>query len=306
MRKLLIISIHWLGDSFWDAQILPALKERYDCYLVCKSHSKDLFFHYLDSSRLVVCDNILSDRKRENFSIKNYFTELKECRKRNCDLVLDLSGNRYSAIFAFFCGIKKRFGVNEHKFSFLYTDKMEAFDYDLHLSYRPFHILNKFGINQTYKEPTYFLRTEISKSKIALLIPGAGWEAKKWSLEFFAKVGNLLKSKGFKVIISGSPKEKCLVEKLRGSIVGAEVFKADLNHLFDLIPKVSVSIANDSGPGHLLAAAGSQHISLFTYNTEPSKCQPVGKNVRVFQKDSKKNEEYFLSLLESENFTINN
>ena len=286
INKIAFISIHWLGDSFWDAQLIPKLIELYpksEIYFICKSPSKYLFSQYLPEKNILCYDSIISDRHREQFSIGSFYKDIKSCRKLNFTEIIDLSNNRYSALFSFLSGVKRTTGLKDHGFSFLYKKNFPGFDYSRHLSTKPWYILRQIHENLEAGEIKYFpkLLSE-QKEKTALLVPGAGWSAKQWPAKFFVEVGCKLQKQGYDVWVSGSPKEEELVNEVQQKIIGSYKFEGSLPELFQLIAKVRVSMANDSGPGHLLAAAGSRHAALFTDQTKPQKCSPLGQQAKIF------------------------
>lgn len=289
-----------MGDTFWDMQVIPEVKKIYpdaELWAGIKPSSKDLLYDLIDEDKTIILQNVTSDRHREKFSLPCYLNELKKVRAEKFDIAIDLTLNRYSAIFLALAGIKQKIGLNMHKFSFLYSKKGGRFDDKKHLSERPWEILKV--INSEIPKPqwpfppkTQVSQNEIEKKtlinlheKIALLAPGAGWPEKQWPLEAFAACGNFLMDKEYKIIISGTDKEKYLCEKLN-AILNKKgiIFIEELSFFISLIPRIKLAITNDTGPAHLLAASGIRTVAIFLATNE-NRCGPIGKNVMIINKN---------------------
>ncbi len=301
--KILLVACHWLGDSFWAMQVIPHLKKKYpkaELWVLCKPHSKDLLHGIIDKSHIIATTSILSDRKREKFSFKNYLKTVFAVRREKFDIALDLTGNRYSSIFLFLSGVKKRVGLKEGFFSFAYHCRGDKFDYSRHLINRPFEVVKllcddiKFDKNNILLPHSPIVKAELSKllgfdvinEHIGLLIPGAGWDSKKWNDNNFIKIGQLLVNHGYKVLIIGSKKEIELCKKISLQISDSITFNYELKYFISLLEHVNLSVSNDNGAGHLIAGYGKNLISIFCGETNPKLCGPIGSSVSIIEKDN--------------------
>jgi len=287
---------HWIGDTFWAMQVIPEIKRKFpdaELWAGIKPCSRDLLFNLIDDDRILILKNVTSDRHRKNFPISGFINEIKTARNLAFDTVIDLTCNRYSAIFSLFAGIRNRVGLDLHKFSFLYTLKGSSFPNDRHLSQRPWEtvkLLLKDAVIPEYLFPPRISmqKDELEKQlgfsldcNIALLSPGAGWKDKEWGLESFAECGNFLIRNGYKVIISGSEKERSLCTELNTKLDGkAYIFIRGLKDFIALLPYLSLAITNDSGPAHLCAAANVNLITIFLIDNDKT-YHPIGENVKV-------------------------
>jgi len=303
-QKILILMCHGLGVTFWSMLASTDIKKKYpdsEIWIGVKSQSKDLFFGLIDYDKTLELNNVIGDRHREKFLFKEYLSELRRVRREKFNIAIDLTGNRYSALFLFLCGIKKRIGLNLHKLSFLYTMKGPKFDFSTHLinkSIQTVNILFKCSRNNEQVLPEIAITDEalcsnigitketLSTEKIALLVPGAGWQEKCWDLNSFAECGNFLTNKGYKIIISGSPAEKALCVELSSMITNSITFNSNLKYFIALISYIDLAISNDNGAGHLIAASDKKLISIFCGNTDPRICGPIGRNVIIVEKEN--------------------
>ncbi len=300
IKKILLLMCHWVGDTFWDMQVIPEVKKLYpdaELWVGIKPISKDLLYDLIDEEKIIILKNVISDRHRETFSFPGCLNELKKVRAETFDMAFDLTLNRYSAIFLALAGIKQRIGLDIHKFSFLYSKKGPAFDGNKHLSERPWETLKT--INPKIQKPQWPFppKTPVSQNEIenkmmiklnektALLSPGAGWTEKQWPLESFAACGNFLIDNGYKIIISGTEKERRLCEDLNTMLnKKGTIFIETLSCFIAFIPYIKVAITNDSGPAHLLAASGIKTAAIFL-STDNNRCGPIGKNVIIVNKN---------------------
>jgi heptosyltransferase-2 len=110
----------------------------------------------------------------------------------------------------------------------------------------------------------------------AVLNPGGNNPAKRWPAERFARVGAwLMRERGLRVLVSGSPGEAELVAGIVGAIraesggggAGAAVDLVasgiTLGALKSVIAGARVMLTNDTGPRHIAAALGTPVVTLF-------------------------------------------
>ena len=103
------------------------------------------------------------------------------------------------------------------------------------------------------------------------LSPGAGSNEKKWPLEFFIKIAELLASQNVTPTFFLGPMEEHLKLKLSRQIPSAIFPESELEIGLAKSPLVTIALArnldfslvNDSGGGHLIAAGGKKTITLF-------------------------------------------
>jgi ADP-heptose:LPS heptosyltransferase len=123
----------------------------------------------------------------------------------------------------------------------------------------------------------HFLSNLKSPSYLPLigLHPGAKDGFKQWPASHFIELGNLLiRNLGCRLIVTGTPSEKTLVDSIVSQIEGASaVTDLPLLATAALIKQMDLMISNDTGPMHLSLAVKTPTIGLFT-PTNPSLCGP--------------------------------
>ena len=113
-----------------------------------------------------------------------------------------------------------------------------------------------------------------------LLVPGgsAHRPEKRWPVESYAQLAALLKSKGLDIVIIGGPQESAMARQIQKAAGQARDLtgRTDFAQLAVLGAKAALVVGNDTGPTHLLAAAGAPTIALFSDASDPALCGPRG------------------------------
>ena len=291
-RRILLMAGGYLGDTFWALQTVPILREAYpeaEIHLAGRPFVRDLARALVPAARIHEVA-IASDRTREPCSLGELKKAAHAMRETvRPDLVVDLMCNRYSAWFCFHLGAYS-VGMDiadeaAPLYSFLAKHALIPSE---HLAYRPRSIARQF-LGQPdsgeirlvppvpAKEKEEILRQYglENAENIAMLIPGAGWAAKRWPPEKYHTLAQRLAEAGFAVVVSGSPDEKDLCERVADGIPGAKTICGALSDTISLLPHCRAVAGNDSGVAHLAAAFGVRTVTLFC-QTNPAYCGPLG------------------------------
>jgi ADP-heptose:LPS heptosyltransferase len=113
-----------------------------------------------------------------------------------------------------------------------------------------------------------------------LLVPGgsAHRPEKRWPVESYAQLATLLKARGLDIVIIGGPQESAMARQIQKAVGQARDLtgRTDFAQLAVLGAKAALAVGNDTGPTHLLAAAGAPTIALFSDASDPELCGPRG------------------------------
>jgi ADP-heptose:LPS heptosyltransferase len=113
-----------------------------------------------------------------------------------------------------------------------------------------------------------------------LLVPGgsAHRPEKRWPVESYAQLAALLKARGLDIVIIGGPQESAMARQIQKVVGQARDLtgRTDFAQLAVLGAKAALAVGNDTGPTHLLAAAGAPTIALFSDASDPELCGPRG------------------------------
>ena len=298
-RRILILAGGYLGDTFWAVQTVPLLREAYpeaEIHLAGRPFVRDLARGILPEERIHDAA-ILSDRTRESYSLRAMSRNALALRtKLRPDLVVDLMSNRYSAWFCFRLGAYS-VGLDiagEASPLYSYLAKLERTP-SRHLLCRTCSTVNQFLGRPDSPDATPFppapaktkaeifagLKLDESRD-VVMLIPGAGWSAKRWPPEKFHELAARLAANGVQVVLSGAPEEAELCRTIADGVPGAVIITGSLSDTFSLLPHCRAVAGNDSGVAHVAAAFGVPTVTLFC-QTNPDFCAPLGPRSRFLR-----------------------
>jgi len=122
----------------------------------------------------------------------------------------------------------------------------------------------------------------------ALLVPGgsAHRPGKRWPASAYAALCGRLDAHGLTPVLLGGPDEAGLAAEIAAQ-AGVPVRdlsgRTDFAAIATLARAARVAVGNDTGPMHIVAAAGCPSVVLFSDESEPRLCAPRGRAVRVLQ-----------------------
>jgi ADP-heptose:LPS heptosyltransferase len=124
--------------------------------------------------------------------------------------------------------------------------------------------------------------------RIALLVPGSSPHrpGKRWPAERFAAVAARLAGDGIAPVILGSAGERDLAAAIGDAAPGTVDLtgRTTLPDLASLARAAELAVGNDTGPMHLIAAAGCPSMVLFSHDSNPALCAPRGRRVTVLRR----------------------
>ncbi|HEX5325418.1 MAG TPA: glycosyltransferase family 9 protein [Acetobacteraceae bacterium] len=124
-------------------------------------------------------------------------------------------------------------------------------------------------------------------TECALLVPGSSAHrpAKRWPASRYAELAASLHAHGLAPVVLGSAAERPLAETIaRAAPIVNLTGRTDFDALVSLARVAGVAIGNDTGPMHLIAAAGCPSVVLFSAASEPALCAPRGAAVAVLRR----------------------
>lgn len=292
-KNILIVNPFAVGDILSSTPLIRALRENFpDSYIayICNQRVKSILTHNPHLNELFVFE-ISEYRNLWKVSkikcITQFLKFLKVIKKRNFDLVIDLSlGDRYS-FFLKILGIPIRAGFNYKNRGRFQTYKLDikGFD-DKHVVEYYFDLLKIVSIGGSPGELEVFLdkadkswaenflrEHNINNKDLLIGVDPAGGESfgkwaymKRWPIGHFAKACDRLSNElGAKVIILAGPKEKETVASLLSSMKNKPIDASNtsLMQLAAIIEKCNLIICNDTGPMRFANAFGKKTLAFF-------------------------------------------
>lgn len=115
----------------------------------------------------------------------------------------------------------------------------------------------------------------------ALLCPGgaAHRPAKRWPAERFGTLAAWLTARGIIPVLLGTETERAEIATIAAACPEAVSLtgKTSLLDILGLGLRARIAVGNDTGPMHLIAAAGCPSVVLFSDASDPSLCAPRGR-----------------------------
>lgn len=124
--------------------------------------------------------------------------------------------------------------------------------------------------------------------RYALFVPGGAPHrpAKRWPAERFAELGRTLAERGIAPVLLGTAQDADAIDAIRKACPQATSLakKTTFEDIFVLAQGALGAVGNDSGPMHLIAAAGCPAVVLFSAESDPALCAPRGR-VAILRRD---------------------
>jgi len=293
--KILIVKPSALGDivlalpalsslraSFTDAEITWFVRPEYE--------------HLLDEvgidAKIIFERKLLGRWWYSPVAFMELIKLIKQLRNGNFDIVFDFQGLCRTALFGWFTGSKKRFGMTTARefAGFFYTDKVSPDSDSIHLIdyYQKIAVAAgastrvddyNLGVSTDDKRSIKELlaRQGISGSSYAVLVHGSAKDYKCWPKEKFAALSEKLKSEfELDILIVGSNFETASAAEIV-NLSNVKVFnlagKTNIGQLKALLKGAKVVISNDTGPGHIAVGLGRAVVIIFG-PTNPARIRP--------------------------------
>jgi len=294
-RRILIIKPSALGDIVLALPALSVLKRSFPEARISWFVRPE--FAPLLEGHLYISDVILFDRKQLSKwwcspgSFNALSSLVKQLKAGEFDLVFDFQGLFRTGYFSWVTGCKRRFGMAgarelAHLF---YTDKISQDASSIHLVDYYLKMVAAAGAQQgklEFKLPEdttaaetvdKLLKSQGINGGYAVIVPGAAQANKRWPIERFAELAGKIDERfGLSIVATGSQGEREYIEAIQTGGKTPVINLAGETTVRELIPlmkKALLVVSNDTGPGHIAAAAGVPIVMIFG-PTNPARVCP--------------------------------
>ena len=285
-----------LGDVLHTLPFVAELRERFP-------HARLTWLVHPQFSGFVpdppmVDEVIYFDKVKFNkMSLGKKWSCFKEMRSllhsRNFDLVIDMQGLFKSAVLAAISGCDNRIGYCEmREGSGLVSKAITGAHAKDHVIERYLDVARylgcavkdiRFPMPDLQKEwQAVQEKTEAVKEPYVVLVPGARWETKKWPIEYFSELAEMILRDGKQVVLAGGPEDTSLGSQITRLSPGVTDLtgKTGLRELGALIQHSTAYISGDTGPLFIAAAMKRPLIALYG-PTRPDRTGPYGSSEAV-------------------------
>ena len=166
------------------------------------------------------------------------------------------------------------------------TDRGRIHDID-----RQIGQLRQAGIAEVPPGDLSWSRADLSgfrlPERFALLVPGSSAHrpGKRWAAAQYGRLAAALAARGIAPVVLGTAAERPLAAGIVQASGALDLTgRTGFAELAALGRTAVVAVGNDTGPMHLLAAAGCRSVVLFSCDSDPALCAPRGSVVTVLQR----------------------
>ena len=295
-NNILIIKMSSLGDVLHTLPFVAELRERFpQARLTWLVHPQ---FSGFVPDPPMVDEVIYFDKVKFNkMSLGKKWSCFKEMRSllhsRNFDLVIDMQGLFKGAVLAAISGCNNRIGYCEmREGSGLVSKAITGAHAKDHVIERYLDVARylgcaikdiRFPMPDLQKEwQAVQEKTEAVKEPYVVLVPGARWETKKWPIEYFSELAEMILRDGKQVVLAGGPEDTSLGSQITRLSPGVTDLtgKTGLRELGALIQHSTAYISGDTGPLFIAAAMKRPLIALYG-PTRPDRTGPYGNSEAV-------------------------
>lgn len=226
--------------------------------------------------------------------LRDFLRFLRDLRARSFDLAIDLQGLLRSGVMTAATGAPVRVGLADARegAAWFYTHRVTppGTSNDVHAVDRLLSVARAFGADVSSPRSVVALAeadrnwarevlSTVPRPRLGLNL-GARWETKRWPPAHFAEVARrAVEGRGAGLFAVGAPEDRPLVMELMERLAPIPVVNlcglTTLPQLAALAGETDVFLSNDTGPLHLVGAAGARVVGVYTC-TKPEANGPYG------------------------------
>lgn len=283
--KILIIKLRAIGDVLLSTPVLKNLRYHFP-------NSKIDFLTEPPAKEIIEGNPFVDELiifERENNDLKKFLS----LRKRKYDLVIDLFCNPRSALITFITGARYRVGYAFRGRGYAYNIKLKPREEVHHNVEFNLDALRSLGLEIIDKKiymplsdesenfaQKFWDENNLNGELVVALNPSGTWETKRWGLEKFANLGDMIAENfNAKILIPwGNEKELEDAKKLHSMMKTKPIIppKTGLKQLASILKRCSFMVSNDSGPMHIATAVGTPTLGIYG-PTNPFAQGPYGE-----------------------------
>lgn len=285
IKKILIIRVDEIGDAILATPVFRALRQKFpnaEISALIKPLNKQVYENNKNINKLILTNSWLKSWTGQKLSIYGFFRLIRQLRRENFDLVVELHTDPRNILLASLVG-KFCIGYSYRGFGFLLNKTAKPSN--KHITEQCLNVVRLVGADssdeldlQVQNKAVRTLRQKLKEAgldlarpqKLICLSPGAGRKNKCWFNEYWANLAvMLLEKKGLSIIFTGTESELTVVDNILSKIPNKSkrlvnlCGKTYLQELFVLVNHSNLIIAPDSALIHIAKALSVPSIGLY-------------------------------------------
>lgn len=305
-RNILVIDFGQLGDVVLSLPALRAIRGRFPHAQITVAVGKPgapivQLSGYSDA--VMPVDRVSLRDGSKALALISIARFVKDVRRAKFDFIIDLHSLSETNILGFLSGAPQRLYARRPGRSLDYLSNfrpqppVEDNRDSKHAIDRYLDVLIPLGIKDAPRVPRLPTRAEDdaaieqmlkkekahSETMLVGLFPGAGHPGRRWPLERFSELADMLvRNDSVRVIVFAGPEERALVKEMRARFPRTTVFfdRLTIPQLAAAIVRLSAFVSNDTGPMHIATAVGTSVVALLDRPT-PNSFIPIEERHRV-------------------------
>lgn len=285
-RRILVIKLSAFGDFIIALGPFKAIRNHHpDDHVTLLTTAP---FEAMAKASGLFDDVWVTDRPR-GLHLGTWWRLIARLRKGRFDRVYDLQRNDRTALLYRLTGLGRRLewsGV-VRGCTFQVADPRRPFR---HIAVKLAEQLAAAGIPETPLSDLSFLNADLTPfglpPRIALIVPGGAPHRpeKRAPVMLYAEVCRRLLTEGISPVLLGTDKEAAEITAIADAAPGSInlMARTDFAVMAALARQSVVAVGNDTGPMHLIAAAGCPSLTLFCRRaSNPEEISPLGPAVDI-------------------------
>ena len=288
INRILVIKLRAIGDVLLSTPVVQNLHDHFPFAQI--DFLADKFASDVVIGNPWVSNVLTFDRKNDSS-----VGMIRQVREKKYDLIIDLFSNPRSAIITRLSGARFRAGFPFRWRKYAYNiiippraGNIHNIDFNLdalrRLDIPVLHFQPYFPLEGWAKQfaAEWFRGENLDGKQVVGLNPSGGWYTKRWGLEHYARLGDLIGQRyGASIIVLWGPGEEddARFIQQRMKIPAQVIPKTTLSQLGAIIQRCAFIVSNDSGPMHIAASLGIPTLGIFG-PTNPLQQGPYGINHR--------------------------
>jgi heptosyltransferase II len=290
-QRIIVIDLLYLGDLMFAMPFFRELRKNFPAAridLIVNNAFYPIMESNLNFDNIYAYDKHWSNKQSVNFA--------RELGRNKYDLGINIHGSWRTALLlklinpsftigyggqgrGLFLNRELKQPENQHMVN-VYLDFLRKMDLNVETGLPYLEVTDKVKNEINKKLENWGIGT---KAKLIALNTAGTWPTKRWSIEGFARLGDMLNRKYGKVIMVGSPSDLPRVEEIVKRMETEPIIaagKTSLKELAALLARCDLVISNDSGPVHVAAAVGTPTITIFG-PSDDVKYRPLGEKNQI-------------------------